>query len=121
MDTFYAVQCTTDSCRTFLKDVSTSALTREQKNICKGELTEKEINEALASFASNKSPVKIPNNILDSSPLFYKKILGCWGKYYSQAPKVSLAIGSKYLWFNNFVNIDSKVVYFREFSESSTQ
>ena len=28
-----------------------------------------------------------------------------------------LTIGSQYLWFNNYVNIDSKVVYFREFSD----
>ena len=34
------------------------------------------------------SNVKFPNNILDSFPLFHKKFLGCWGKYYYQAPTV---------------------------------
>ena len=28
-----------------------------------------------------------------------------------------LTTGSQYLWFNNYVNTDSKVVYFREFSD----
>ena len=28
-----------------------------------------------------------------------------------------LTTGSQYLWFNNYVNIDSKVVYFGEFSD----
>ena len=61
--------------------------------------------------------VKIPNNILGLFPLFYKLILGCWGKYCSQAPTMRSAIGSQYLCFNNCVNIDSKVVYFSEFSD----
>ena len=62
------------------------------------------------------SKVKIPNNILGLFPLFYKEILDWCGKYYSQAPTVPLAIGLQYLWFNNCVNIDCEMVYFREFS-----
>ena len=58
------------------------------------------------------SNVKVPNNILGLFPLFYKEILGCCGKYYSQASTVPLAICSHYSWFNYYVNIDSKVVYF---------
>ena len=52
----YKIQCTTDSCRTFIKDILTSSLTMEQKNIWESEQTEKEIYEALASIANNKSP-----------------------------------------------------------------
>ena len=65
--------------------------------------------------------VKIPSNILDLLPLFYKEILDFWGKYYSHAPTVPSATGSQYLWFNNCVNIDSKVVYFREFSDKKNK
>ena len=63
------------------------------------------------------SNVKFPNNILGLFPLFYKEILGCCGRYYSQATTESSVIGSQYLWFNNCVNIDSKVVCFKGFSE----
>ena len=39
-----------------MKDILTSSLTMEQKNIWESEQTEKEIYEGLASIASNKSP-----------------------------------------------------------------
>ena len=61
--------------------------------------------------------VKIPVNILGLFSLFYKEILGCRGKDYSQAPRVFSAIASQYLWFKNCINIDGKVVYFRNFSD----
>ena len=57
------------------------------------------------------SNVKTPINILGLFPLFYKEISDCWTKYYCQAPTVSSAISSQYLWFNNCVNIDSKMTY----------
>ena len=51
-------------------------------------------------------------------PLFLQKdFLGGWGEYYYQATTVPSAVGSQYLWFSNRVNIHSKVIYFRGFSD----
>ena len=60
---------------------------------------------------------KIPNIILGLFPFFYKNFLGGWGEYYYQATTVPSAVGSQYLWFSNRVNIHSKVIYFRGFSD----
>ena len=49
------IKCTTESCREFLKDIPGPSLTNEQKNICEGELTEKELYNALIDIDNNKS------------------------------------------------------------------
>ena len=50
------IKCTIESCREFLKDIPGPSLTNEQKNICEGELTEKELYNALIDIDNNKSP-----------------------------------------------------------------
>ena len=64
------------------------------------------------------SNMKIPKNILDLFPIFYKEILDNWGKIYSQEPTVPSTIASQYLWFNNQIKIDNNVVFFKHFSEN---
>ena len=64
------------------------------------------------------SNVKIPKNTLDLFPHSYKEILNYWGKTYSQQPNVPSTIASQFLWFNNLINIDNSVVFFKDFSES---
>ena len=64
------------------------------------------------------SNMKIPKNILELFPIFYKEILDNWGKIYSQEPTVPSTIASQYLWFNNQIKIDNNVVFFKHFSEN---
>ena len=64
------------------------------------------------------SNMKIPKNILDLFPIFYKEILDNWGQIYSQEPTVPSTIASQYLWFNNQIKIDNNVVFFKHFSEN---
>ena len=65
-------------------------------------------------FHSNLS---IPPKILNCFPLFYRELLSLWSKNYSCEPNIPSLISSQYLWYNNYIKIDNKVVFIREFSE----
>ena len=61
------------------------------------------------------SNLNIPKNTLSYFPSFYKDILILRTKNYSNQPSLPSTIVSQYLWFNIFIKIDSKVVFYKKF------
>ena len=77
------------------------------------------INKLFGINLKFHSNINTPKNTLSYFPSFYKDILKLWSKYYSNQPCLPSTIVSQYLWLNNFIKIDNKVVFHRKFSEKN--
>ena len=64
-------------------------------------------------FHSNVDITKCSQNNFSR---FYKEILTRWSKYLSFPVSLPSTITSQFLWFNKYIKIDGKFVYFRDFS-----
>ena len=49
-------------------------------------------------------------------PLFYQEVLTGWSKYSSSPISITSTMTSQFLWFNKYIKIDAKCIYFEEFS-----
>ena len=63
------------------------------------------------------SNVDITKCSLNDFPHFYKEILTRWSKYLSFPVSLPSTITSQFLWFNKYIKVDRKCIYFRDFSK----
>ena len=52
--------------------------------------------------------------LLKDFPSFYKQILMKWKKYFIASPITLSCVLSQFLWFNRYIKIDNKAVYFQQ-------
>ena len=65
-------------------------------------------------FHSNLS---ISNKTIHSLPSYYKDTIDSWCKYYSCPPEVLSLISSQFLWYNLYIKIDNKGIYYKDFAD----
>ena len=75
------------------------------------------INNALGKKFKFRSNLSIPNNTINSLPSYYKNIIISWCKYYSCTPAVPSLVSSQFLWYNSYIQIDNKVVCYKDFAD----
>ena len=63
------------------------------------------------------SNVDIPKCPLNNIPCFYIEILTRWSKHLSFPVSLPSTITSQFLWFNKYIKVDRKCIYFREVSK----
>ena len=51
---------------------------------------------------------------LNNFPRFYKEILTRWSKYLSFPVSLPSTITSQFLWFDKYIKVDGKCIYFRD-------
>ena len=60
----------------------------------------------------------ISSDLICTFPTFYQDIITSWCNYYTSPPTLPSTISSQYLWFNTFIKIGNRVVYYKEFSDN---
>ena len=73
------------------------------------------IHKAFGKVCSN---LHIPSDLICTFPTLYQDIITSWCNYYTSSPTLSSTISSQYLWFNTFIKIQNRVVYYKEFSDN---
>ena len=74
------------------------------------------IHKAFGKNFKFNSNLHIPSDLICTFPAFYQDI--SWCNYYSSPPTLPSTISSLYLWFNTFIKIENRVVYYKEFSDN---
>ena len=55
---------------------------------------------------------------LNNFPRFLKEILTRWSKYLFFSVSLPSTSTSQFLWFNKYIKVDRKCIYFRDFSKN---
>ena len=78
----------------------------------------KYIQKAFDNDFKFHSNLHVPSCLFCNFPSFYKNKLNFWSNSYSFPPTVPSGISPQYLWFNTFIKIENKVVYYKDFSNN---
>ena len=65
------------------------------------------------------SNLRRKQKIAKKFPKFSEKILARWGRFLSCPPKVSSAVASKFIRYNEYLKSDNNTIYYRYFSQKS--
>ena len=65
------------------------------------------------------SNLRRKQKIAKKFPKFSEKILARWGRFLSSSPKVSSAVASKFIRYNEYLKSDNNTIYYRYFSQKS--
>ena len=76
------------------------------------------IHKAFGKNFKFHSNLHIPSDLICTFPTFYQDIITSWCNYYTSPPTLPSTISSQYLWFNTFIKIENRVVYYKEFSDN---
>ena len=76
------------------------------------------IHKAFGKNFKFHSNLQIPSDLICTFPTFYQDIITSSGNYYTSPPTLPSTISSQYLWFNTFIKIENRVVYYKEFSDN---
>ena len=75
------------------------------------------INNILGKNFKFHSNLSIPNKSINSLSFYYKGVVNPWCKYYSCTPEVLYLVLSQFLWYSSHINIDNKVVCYKDFAD----
>ena len=76
------------------------------------------MNNALGkNFKFHSNLIILNNKTINFLHSCYKEIIDYWCKYYSCTPKVPSLVSSQFLWYNSYINIDDKVVFYKDFAD----
>ena len=73
-----------------------------------------------AFFFSFHSNLTIKHKVVQKFPKFHQEILTRWGKFLSSPLKVSSAIASQFIWYDEYIKIDNNTIYNRHLSKKKT-
>ena len=65
------------------------------------------------------SNLALPDHILVKFPKFYQEIFTRWGKSLSSNAIIPSTIANQFIWFNNLLKIDHKVIFLQQFSDNN--
>ena len=77
------------------------------------------LNKCFGPSFKFHSNLHFKSKLLKQFPSFYKQILMNWKKYFIASPITPSGILSQFIWYNSYIKIDSKAVYFKTFLTKS--
>ena len=71
-------------------------------------------------FFSFHSNLTIKHKVVQKFPKFHQEILTRWGKFLSSPLKVSSAIASQFIWYDEYIKIDNNTIHNHHLSKKKT-